>query len=150
MDWSSVHFTTIYRILGEELAECEVVGLDELGIEINRKLIYPQRCFNNALALVQTISGCEYVEGEVVVEVKNQKFPIVHAWNYCQGKYFDATFALCNSGIKANYFPVVRGSVSEILEQGYNFNHIDLVTQYMNRPENRRKYYDLHHQHRNN
>ena len=124
--------TNTFRILGKELKEVCIEPFPTSKWIMDE--IVPKSCFHNA-RMISEIYECEYIEGEVVLLHPQTPISIIHAWNFAEGKYFDATWTkyplAWNSGFI--YFPVVRGNIDYLISEGYQFDSaMDLVTQFWN------------------
>lgn len=87
----SLAFGGVYTSIAENAREIEissaedVLSAEEMDYIVKRIGIKKKECYRNALLIAQYL-GCEYCEGYV-----NVCFPIEHAFNRRNGKYFDLT-----------------------------------------------------------
>lgn len=127
---------TAYVYTGKIPPKVEVVSYRQIDLPLKkyRKSIRPRRCYSNALKIALDFPGVQYVEGEILCR---GVVPIIHAWNYYQGQYFDLTLEFNdNDSFPDPHYPSVQGTYQQLIDQGYKFDHyLDLFTQWLNRPE---------------
>lgn len=135
---------TSYLVTGKVPPCVKIVSHSETELsalpKVIKRRIKLELCYGNALRIATDYPNVEYVEGEILV---NGIIPIVHAWNCVNGKHIDLTFELNGREINEPHYPIVQGTIGDLKKQGYKFNGvIDILTQWLNRPEQRERYKD--------
>ena len=111
-----------YKAMKDDLKDCELVSVKNLfseeEIAYMRTLIAKKECYKNAAQIAIYLSNpdrnIEYVEGRAMVA----GFPVEHAWNKVDDKYFDATFELLlgYDVTKETYALLREYKVAELME----------------------------------
>lgn len=122
----------------ELITQVEVVPYTEIdftnGFLENQKLqqrLFERDCHTNALKISFAYPDIEYVTGEAINII-----PVQHSWNCYKGQYFDMTWELFNEIAGVEYYQVVCGKLSTLIDDGYAFDSPkDIFTQWINRPE---------------
>jgi hypothetical protein len=136
--------SSYYIYLNERVDSVSITSFKKIKLITNELLtnellmsMYPNHCFSNAYLISKIYPEVEYVEGEVLFS--DLPIPIIHAWNKINNKHFDLTYELFKNE-ERSYYPVVSGTVTALIEQGYKLNYyIDLYTQFLNKPETKER-----------
>lgn len=108
-----------YRRMLQDIREVRLVPMSEVltkdQILLIRSVVERKQCYKNAYKIAQLVPGVRYVEG---LNFISGIVPIDHAFNICDGKYFDATFEIClyKDVTKEEYAAYADYSVEEVAD----------------------------------
>jgi hypothetical protein len=101
-NWILERIKKVKCVRHKEIEEHSDIGLEHF---LSSFKVIPKQCFLTAWKTCSRLDNVKYVEGYMIQ--KSIRIPIHHAWNLCNGEYFDLTNEIIFDRIESTtYYPI--------------------------------------------